>query len=305
MSEWFTTEVFPHGRGLRVISNAKDVLQQAEQIWGQYPKLSPLPAVPLSIRITEDCSPASTAICRVRGSRILFRGDRQNRAVANLDAGAGHGTFSRSFLQNAAAWRYHFLEPLGYSLIAARHFTLLHASAITANGRAWLLCGDSGAGKTCLAYAAARKRWSFVTGDAAALLRGAPTARISGRPYEIRFRETAAALFPELARFPAELRPNGKRDIEFDPRELGLSTTLEAEVAGVVFLCRSPGVTAALQPISSEELIGRLATSICLGNAALRDAQRSSLLSLLHLPKYRLHYSDLTPAEELLWSVSA
>jgi len=298
-------EYFPQGRSLWIATNHFAVLRQAEQLWGRYPRLSRADPVCLDISVSARYSPGDpiAPTCRVRGHRILFQADRFNRAVADLQRGAGRAIFTPDYLSDIEQWRYHFLEPLGYVLIAARHFTLLHAASIARNGRAVLLCGDSGAGKTCLAYAAARKRWSFLSGDATALIRGAPTPRIVGRPFEIRLRHTAPSLFPELRRFTPVLRPNGKLDIELDPETLGLPTALEASAACVVILQRENVCGASVEPLPRDECRRRVQSSICFGDAALRQEQMQALESLLDVPLFRLRYGTLDSAEQALCSL--
>ncbi len=189
-------EFFPHGRALQITTNSREVLLQAEYIWGRFPRLSNADSVKLTISISTRGEPQDQVpVCKVQRRRVLFRADRSNWAIADLRRGIARGYFARKYLQRSAHWRYHFLEPLGYTLIGARHFTLLHAATIAHDGRAILLCGKSGAGKTSLAFAAARKRWDYVSGDATALVRGIATPHIIGRPFEIRFRASAADLF--------------------------------------------------------------------------------------------------------------
>ena len=136
-------------------------------------------------------------------------------AFASLSRGIGGGP-----LRPRA---YYFLEPLlAYAMLGARSFVFVHASCISRGGKAIVLCGASGSGKTCLAYACAKRGWDYVSGDAVHITRAQQNRTVIGRPYEIRFRESARDIFPELARWPAEVRPNGKIDLEIDTEELGI-----------------------------------------------------------------------------------
>ncbi len=95
-------------------------------------------------------------------------------------------------------------------MIEARHFCPIHAACIALNGRAVLLCGNSGAGKTSLAYACAKKGWTYLSGDATYIVRNRPDRTVAGRPFSIRFRAEARELFPELSEFAPRGAPEGK-----------------------------------------------------------------------------------------------
>jgi hypothetical protein len=228
--------------------------------------------------------------------------DRDNFATADLRTGIGFACFTDDISNDYL--RYQFLEPLAYVLIAAKYLTFVHSSCIALEGRGVILCGDSGAGKTCLAFACARKGWTFISGDATAIVRSRDDYRLVGRPFEIRFRETARRLFPELENYPRAIRPNGKDDIEIDPRNLRLKCALEGTASHIVFLERSPSpIFAAAEAFPSNEALPRLEQAICFGDESSRHEQLRSLVALLALPTLRLRYSDLDSAERVLRSL--
>ena len=152
-------------------------------------------------------------------------------------------------------------------------------------GRGVLLCGDSGAGKTCLAFACARKGWTFLSGDATAIVRGRDDYRILGRPFEIRFRETARRLFPELERYPRMIRPNGKDDIEVDPQDLRLKCALEGTASQIVFLERSHyPIPAVAETFPSNQALCHLEQAICFGDESSRNDQLQLLDGAFNTP---------------------
>jgi hypothetical protein len=299
-------EYFPMGHSLRIASDSVEVVSAAARLWSRFPKLSDTPPVRLKVMVSSNGA-------RRIGPPPVFRGqenllsivcDHHNFAVADLKAGAGFACLSADTAADSAYLRYYFLEPLGYVLIAARYFAFLHASCIALSNRTVLLCGESGAGKTCLAFACARKGWSFLSGDAAAIVRAAQDLRVIGRPFELRFRHSAASLFPELAGLPKIVRPNGKADIEIDPQELGLVSTVEGQASHVVFLERDSGFErASTEFVLPAEARGRLQQAICFGDAAIRQEQQCALERLLVLPLVRLRYSNLDFAERALRSL--
>ena len=298
----FQRTYYPQARPLRLITNSQIVLEQAARLWDRYPALSAEPAVDLIVRISQRGRPRplEAPLYTINGRLVSIHAEPENAATADLRAGVARGSFTDDCVAEIDYWRYHFLEPLGYLLVAARHFTLLHAASVALDGRAVLLCGDSGAGKTCLAFAAARKGWTYISGDATALVRGAPLPQLVGRPFEVRLRHTAARIFPELADHAPAARPNGKLDFEVDPAAFGVSTALEARAAAVVFLKRTETAQARTEPIPPRECARRLESSICFGDADLRSEQKRSLDALLRLPLLDLRYQSFDQAEQAL-----
>jgi hypothetical protein len=85
-------------------------------------------------------------------------------------------------------------------LLKRRDRFAVHAAAVASAGRAVLIAGPAGAGKTTLSVAAARAGWDFM-GDDVALIRVAPGGGLTviGFPDEIDLVPDAVRFFPELA----------------------------------------------------------------------------------------------------------
>ncbi len=294
-------EYFPMGFPLRISTNFQPALNPAALMWSRFPKLFDQSPMRLKIVVSGDSAnslPSDPPVLRGQQHLLSIVADRANFAAADLDSGFAHICVSREVASDPAYFRYHFLEPIAYVLIAARHIAFVHASCIALDGRAVLLCGSSGMGKTCLAYACARRGWTFLSGDAVAVANTGESHRIVGRPFEIRFRHTAARLFPELAGLPRALRPSGKTDIEADPRDLNISSMVEGTASHLVFLDRSDQLAAtSLHGLSAEEARRELEQGILFGDQSIRDRQGRTLDRLGQLPAARLHYSDLNAAE--------
>jgi hypothetical protein len=232
---------------------------------------------------------------------VSFVHGPDNFAVCDLARSFTFACLTRDVARDHAYIRYHFLEPAGYLMVDAAHLSPVHASCVALNGRAVLLCGDAGAGKTSLAYACARKGWTYLADDATHIVRGSSDRAVVGRPFRIRFRESARRLFPELNAFTPERRPSGKLDIEVETSALGMSIALESTATHIVFLNRLPGVAhAAAQPFPRSEAVDRLSALICYGDQRIRAEQSRALDEFLHLPVVELTYSHLEDAERAL-----
>ena len=112
----------------------------------------------------------------------------------------------------------------------------LHASgAVNPQGEAWLLAGDTGAGKSTLAYALAESGWS-VLGDDGVIV-GLDSGKAVAHPWHDPLRVSSALtpLFPALGR--VEGRPD-----DSDPRSrlpVPARRGKRATIAGIAFLQRS------------------------------------------------------------------
>ena len=183
-------------------------------------------------------------------------------------------------------------------MLAARYFVLLHASCVSRNRSAIVLCGDSGVGKTCLAYACAKRGWEFVSGDAVQVVRGSTDRLVIGRPYEIRFRESARALFPELDFSRTAFRANGKLDLEIDTSELDMPIALQSFARHIVFI--EPASATRMEKFPVASAMRKLEETICYGDEQTRLQQWDTLRHLAGLPVWRLCYADLDQAERSL-----
>jgi len=290
----------PMGYAVEISSNSIEVLVAASKLWSRYPVLSD--AEPIRIRVLSIPTQASSwrqpLAPRIEGRLFSIVHGVQDFAVADLSGGLAFVSLSQDSISDYAYFSYHFLEPLAYVMQGAQHFVFVHASCISRNGLAILLCGDSGSGKTCLAYACAKRGWEFVSGDAMQIVRGRSDRTVIGRPYEIRFRESARELFPELNSRRAGIRANGKLDLELDTGELGIPVALQSFARHIVFIERSN--VDRIETCARESAMRKLEETICYGDDRTRVEQRETLSHFSDLPIWRLYYSDLDRAERTL-----
>lgn len=288
----------PMGYPVEIRTNSPFVLDAAERLWKSYPRISN--AQPMHMRFIVSPNDGMRIPSPPRAQEHLFiivhgPGDF---AVADLRAGFATAFLTEWSVKDRSYFRYYFLEPLTYILQAAAHFVFVHASCIANHGQAIVLCGPSGAGKTCLAYACAKRGWSFVSGDAVHILRDTEDRKIVGRPFEIRFRASAQDLFPELSQFQPVMRVNGKTDVEIETAKLGIPIAVEAVAHHIVFT--RPSDSTQVNSGNRNEAIRALKDTVCFGDASTRADQYRALARFVELPIWELEYQNFDEADEVL-----
>ena len=294
---------FPLGFTLDIETNSPGIIGAARELWSGYPRLSNAP--PITLRVAVENRGARTAprpsLPRAQRHLVTTIHGPDNFAICDLSAGFGFVWLTRDVAADRAYFRYHFLEPAVYLLIEAGDLAPVHASCVALNGRAVLLCGDSGAGKTSFAYQCAKRGWTYISDDATHVVRSRPDHTIAGRPFRIRFRESATSLFPELRGFKTEPRPNGKRDLEIETKHLNFDTAVESKAGWVIFLNRRDSATQPkIEPFPRVEAMSHLTKVLCYGDEEVRKEQAHTINRTLELPVLQITYSALTEAEEAL-----
>jgi hypothetical protein len=118
-----------------------------------------------------------------------------------------------------------------------------------------------------------------------------------GNPHQIRFRQSAVELFPELAYESLTRRMNGEWAIELATRSLTqIRTAPHTLVNHVVFLRRQKDGPSRIVSYSEADAMAWCDQTICYGEPQLRQEQRSSLRKLFAGGVFELHYSDLDSA---------
>ena len=305
----WTARYYPMGIPVDIETNSAAVLGVADQIWGGYASLARTAALTdaagVTFRIAVSDRDAVVApfpsMPLGQGHLVTMVQGPSNFAVCDLRTSFGFARLTRDVAGDSVYFRYHFLEPAVYVMISARYLSPLHAACVEFNGRALVLCGNSGAGKTTLAYACATKGWKYLSDDATHIVRGRPDHTVAGRPLSIRFRETARNLFPELKAWTPERRPNGKLDLEISTRDLGLATTFESKACGVVFLNReSPGGRPRIVPFPAADALEEFSRAVCFGDDAMRADQTDAFRRFTELPIVELTYGSPDSAERAL-----
>jgi HPr serine kinase-like protein len=294
---------YPLGFAVEIATNCGEVLAAAEESWGGFQKK--FSELPLRLEIgvmadgSRDCPPPPD--CRSRGNLLTIIADTRNFSVCDLSRGFAFAWLTQSAAADRAYLRYFFLEATVSTLLEALYLTPLHAACVQIEGRGVLLCGESGAGKSSLAFACARSGWKFLSDDSSAIVRKRQGRVVVGNPCQIRFRESAIELFPELKKQRVTPRATGKMAIELATMTLPeIATVVECQVDYIVFLNRREPAPPDLLFLPKEIALHYFEQYMCFGEDEVHRAQNASIHDLLTAPVFEMRYSDLDWAVERL-----
>jgi hypothetical protein len=294
---------YPRGFPVSIHTNSPEVLAAAAESWSETVQLFTVPPIRLDIGVLPALAshPLAIPTCRSRENLLCTIADSQNFSICDLRRGFGFCWLSEHAVADHSYLRYYFLEAAALCLLTAKYLTPIHGACVAWRGHGVLLCGESGAGKSSLSFACARRGWTFLSDDATCLLRARKGRAVIGNPQHFHFRESALELFPDLQHIPLRPRINGDIAIEIPTRSyVGLHTARETEIGLVVFLSRQPGVLPSVYPYPRDWAMNYLSREICYGEKRIREQQKKSLVNLLSTEVLEFHYSDLDPAVEFL-----
>jgi hypothetical protein len=289
---------YPLGFPLTISTNSHDVIQAAEEGWSNFePMFDESPVqVCLGVADNDAESPLPASVVRSREHLMSIVADAENFMLCDFDRGFSFGWVTRTTAADHPLLRYRFLTSGGTTLAQQRAMAPLHGALVVRNGVGVMLCGDSFAGKSTLAYACARAGWTYVSDDGTFLVRGRDDRYAIGDPFSIRFRTDAPELFPELADYLPTVRPNGKIAIEVRTRELHIATAAGCVVDHIVYLDRDHPGPASLHRSEINRVRDDFAQYAVLGTESIRSAQRGCYERLLHAGLWSMQYSHLDDA---------
>jgi hypothetical protein len=300
---------YPMGFPVEFESNSPEILQIAEETWGHWPRR--FNTKPIVIRCVmepavEDRPFPPPPTLRVQGNLLTITADAENFAACDLERGFACAWFTPATLADRPYFRYLFLDCMVYALLECLHLLSIHAACVLRNGCGVLLAGESGAGKSSLSYACARRGWTFVTDDQSALVRFLNERTVLGDSRHFRFRESAGDLFPEFRgmRATSQRPSSGKPTVEVMTEMLpAIQTALESPVTFIVFLNRGsdPRRPTRLDPFDDEAEAGRrLFYDIWPHDLFSHGVRLEALKRLLDQPMFELHYCRLDAAVDTL-----
>jgi len=293
---------YPLGFPLQLETNSPDVIAAAEEGWGGFSQAFDQAPLRLSLGVTDSAAPLLTikSVFAMREHLASIYGDGENFAVCDFLQNLAFGWITRGLAADHPLLRYRFLTSISHMLACQQALAPLHGALIAKCGVGVMLCGDSMAGKSTLAYACCRAGWSYITDDGASLVRGRPDSYAVGDFTNIRLREDAIRFFPELAERVPVVRANGKIALEICTDELPIVSLPGHSIDHVVFLDRRDSNPASLRSYSKELALEGWDGHASFGLQAVRDEQKQTYRHLLTAGTWSLRYSRLADAIERL-----
>ncbi|MBZ5611413.1 MAG: hypothetical protein LAP38_24385 [Acidobacteriia bacterium] len=289
---------YPLGFPLQLETNSPDVIEAASEGWGQFSQAFDETAVRMSLAVSESDTTLVSVRSHVRSREHLmsFFADPENFAVCDFSQNYAFGWVTRAVAADHPLLRYRFLTAPGLSLIGQLALAPLHGALIERAGCGVMLCGESFAGKSTLAYACGRAGWTFIADDGTCLVRKRLDRYAIGDPHTIRFREDAARFFGELADRLPVIRPSGKTGFEVFTRDLPLRTAPGCSVDHIVFLDRQRSGDARIRRYPREQALEYFERFAAYGVSEVRAAQKSCYRRLIEAGIWEMQYADLDDA---------
>lgn len=301
----YTRVLYPFGFEVHFESNSPKVLQAAEECFGAWSKR--FETLPMTVRCLASLSgqPRTSQTMVYRCQKHLLTGfaDSENFFCCDLTTGFAFSWVTLDTDEDAAFLRYPLLDSLVAALLWTGHVTAVHSACVVFNGHGVLLAGCSGAGKSSLAYACARRGWTYVSDDTSSLVRREAGRTVIGNAHKFRFRETAGSLFTEFSHFPETRRGDGRPSIEVTSASMrDIRIANEASADYVVFLNRNDGESgrARFLPVSQEQMLGRLFAGNWPPDLPTRAEDWAALQRLRNVPAYEMCYRELDVAVDAL-----
>ncbi len=296
----------PVGFPLVLRTNSGDVLAAARNGFGEFEPMFEAEPIELRVVVAGEDGPLPPAAhagpsFAAQGHLVAFVLDSANYAICDLDRCFCFARLTPAVARDALYASFHFLDAMAYCCVTHRHATAIHAACVARDGLGILLIGESGAGKSSLAWACARAGFAYVSDDSTWLLRNSAEPGLVGKPQRIRFRPEVFDVLPELRRLPRLETVVGKRSFEIPTAEVpGFPTARRCRPWKLVFLDRRLEGPPALIPMPNDEARRKLAARQFLWEPKALAAQTASLERLAHCQACVLRYSDLAGAVRLL-----
>jgi hypothetical protein len=293
---------YPLGFPLRLSTNCARILEAAEETWGDFTQAVEMPPIQVNIGLIEDgsteCPPEP--LNRAQRNLMVRIADAANYLVIDIRRSFSFGWLGSAAVSHRNYLRYQIIEASALCHIADRYTAPVHAACVERQGHGVLLCGDSGAGKSSLAYACARAGWTYITDDASYVLHGSAGRQVVGNCHVVRLRSSAAELFEGLTGRSITARPNGKPSIEI--RVAGMPEIRRAPTSNVDFLVFLRRGDAAVQELVPYPVTAARSYNHNFQYAMeeMHDAQIATVERLLSAQIFELRYRDLDWAVERL-----
>jgi hypothetical protein len=289
---------FPLGFPVRIVTNHASVLAAADRSWSSFMPVFHRPPLEILVEVRE--GPVAIPLLppaprySLKENLMVQEADAQNFIVADLRLGRAVGRVTEMTARCLSYFRYHFLEGTALAMLATLHCVPIHGACVRVAGKGILICGDSGDGKSTLAFAGARAGWTYVSDDATYLPIERNDRLVVGNCHQIRFRPSAAQLFPELTRRRITPRASGKPSIEVPTSEWpDILCANAAFIDSIVFLNRRSADEQRLIPLRASTVWGWFKQHLIILRSESSVAQEAALARLLTASVFELRYRDL------------
>jgi hypothetical protein len=296
-----TRTLYPLGFPAELRTNSAEMLALAEERWGIFEKRFDTETIRLDVHVVDvdstECPPAPW--CRIMQPLVVTVADANNYSICDISLNKTQMALSSAALRNGAYLRCFFLDGIVGCHLATRHATPIHAGCVALDARGVLLCGDSGAGKSTLSYACARAGWAYITDDCSFLLNSGTKRIVTGNCHQVRFRPSAAELFPEVRGLEVTPRAAGKPSIELATAPMAhIKVAQSASVDFIVFLNRLSGPPQ-LRPYR-KDVARHFMRQALYGSPESLSMQYEAIEHLLRAEVFELCYSDINWAVDRL-----
>ena len=297
----FTGRYYPYGFPVEIATDSHAVLEAADESWGLYGPLFSRPPVRVHVMTAEGGGELPPEpVFRAQRHLLSIVSDQQNFAVCERLQAFGYCWVTRATLADQIFFRWHFLDAIVRILLEQTCLTAVHAACVAWEGSGVLLSGQSGMGKSTLAYACARRGWTYIADDGSTLIWGRRDRVVAGEPHRFRFREEAAEIFPELRGLTVGRELGHKPTIEARTAGLPIRTAQECRVERIVLLDRCPGRSARVEPVGKDEARERLFENASSWEPEVEARRMEVIESLLEAPAFELRYGSHEDAVPLL-----
>jgi hypothetical protein len=294
---------YPLGFPLEVQSNSREVIDAASENWGMFSKSFDIAPMRLALGVREAAEaeplPAkSNILSREHLMAIIANAD--NFVMCDFEQAYSFGWITPALACDSDTLRYRFLTPPAMVMAESLALAPVHGALISRGNCGVMLCGESFAGKSTLAYACARTGWTYLSDDGSFLVRDRLDRYALGNPHFIRFRQDARELFPELAGQLACIRPNGKIGMELATRNLPIAIAEGARVEHVVMLDRTRSGPARLRRYPKDHMQAWCERFVNFGSSEVHRAQAQCHLRLLDASLWEMSYQNFDDAVRCL-----
>ncbi|MFZ4663752.1 MAG: hypothetical protein ACOYNY_42520 [Caldilineaceae bacterium] len=244
------------GEQIRVQTNSAAVLEAARLAFDRFPPapatdVPPTGAPPLVIDLFVEppkdpaadlpSSALPQPVFHTKGHLFHLNVGLANSLLVDMQTGYSVGFLTPAVVQDLSFIRNVFLElPAQAMLGLARDFVAIHAACVVKDGVSVLIQGESGTGKSTLAFASLRRGFQILAEDVVQVKVQSERLHLWGIPWKFHLLRDSLRFFPELADHQLRMQVNGEWKLEVELDELIAGATITNAPPGLlVFLERT------------------------------------------------------------------